>query len=132
MKIEGYECGWLVDKPLAEEEADEVFKAIAGEVEFWGDGTKGRDYYKKGTCSEKKDVDEGKVTLLIIRASVDYKRPEFPRQILFYRDEGNGTFYLEGDVEADESNQVFFMKGLEKLCSIWGCSYDDFFKARFL
>lgn len=122
MMIKEYECGWIVDKPLTKEEADDVFKSIAGEIEFWADGSKGRNYYKKGTCIEETHIKNGKITLLIISAKVDRKR-----QILFYRDQGNGTFYLEGDVQADSSNQIFFLKGLSKLCSIWGNNFDDFF-----
>jgi len=123
--IERYEFGWKVDKKLTGEQADAVAQAIRHAIYERAKGSLSKEAYYKSTAKVTKEVaKDGRVTLFIHEGDVGYKRD--PRQVIFYRDEGDGTYYLEPDLRADPTNQYAFEAGLAKLCEIWGVKREDF------
>lgn len=123
--IEKHECGWLVDMRLTGRQAERVKDAIARSVETMARlRGKGAYYRCWADCKIEFDPSGKAVTLLRMTGDVGYGRPE--RQIIHYRDNGDGTYYLEGDLQADATNQYAFEAGLKELCKIWGCDIREF------
>lgn len=113
---------------LTERQADDVAQAVRHAIYERAKGALGKDAYYKSTAKIEKEIGkDGAVTLLIVSGDIGGKRE--PRQVIFYRDDRDGTFYLEGDLRADPENQYAFEAGLAKLCEIWGVKLEDFYGA---
>ena len=126
MNIKRHEFGWLVDGKLTKKEANRVSATIEKEVSNAFVAFPRWCYYTKIANIEIKKMPKKKyVDFLKVEGQTNNFNSR-QRQIIFYRNEGDGSFYLEGDVQADMSNQRYFFAGLKELCKIWGCELKDF------